>query len=275
MAQDPLNPIAAGEVTRIIAQESHLPAVSIPDGGLLLQGEKRRGIGVFDCKDNKSMDVIGVLLKKEDLLKASAGCAGFARALMNLLPFSRRESMNTHDLIPDLPLLALSGSLHPVSVEQIEKAASGGIPLVKISSLQLINSWSESEEAKGLAVKVQTHLKNDKSCIVCTNGDLPRDRADGSADKIAGGLAQFAASIIEGSGELNVSIFGGDTLLALMDVLNLDHLVPLAEIEPGVVLADAEGRGKRLTVITKSGAFGSENTLINIISKALPFGGLV
>ncbi|AEF80149.1 hypothetical protein TREAZ_3638 [Leadbettera azotonutricia ZAS-9] len=185
------------------------------------------------------------MLGTEGLLKASAGCAGFARELISLLPLASSEGFDIRSLIPNLPLLAISGSLHPVSVGQIEKAASSGILLEKISSTKLINSWADTKEAKELVLKVRTHLKNDKSCIVCTNGGLPREKADASAGKIARGLAQFAASIMEGQGELNVSIFGGDTLLSLMDMLSLDHLVPLTEIEPGIVLANAEGKGKK------------------------------
>jgi uncharacterized protein YgbK (DUF1537 family) len=110
MAQDPLNPIHQSEVIRIIAQESKLAASSIPEGAPLPQGEKRQGIGIFDCKDNKQLDAIGNLLKKENLLEASAGCAGFAKVLMMMLPFAQRGSFERNELIPDRPLLVLSGA---------------------------------------------------------------------------------------------------------------------------------------------------------------------
>jgi uncharacterized protein YgbK (DUF1537 family) len=139
------------------------------------------------------------------------------------------------------------------------------VPLVKISSAKLADSRANSKEAKELAVKVQAHLQNGKSCIVCTDGGVPG--GDDSAEKIAKGLAQFAAFIIEGSGGLNLSVFGGDTLLSLMDALNMDRLVPLTEIEPGVVLAHAKGNGKKMAFVTKSGAFGSEDSLTNIIKR--------
>ena len=65
-------------------------------------------------------------------------------------------------------------------------------------------------------------------------------------------------------------IAGGETARATLDQLNVQHLRVLAEIQPGVVLSELQGREQRL--ITKAGAFGGQPALAEIVAAhAHPF----
>ncbi|MBQ9595210.1 MAG: hypothetical protein IJR35_05055, partial [Synergistaceae bacterium] len=60
---------------------------------------------------------------------------------------------------------------------------------------------------------------------------------------------------------------GGDTLLALMQAVNVHELVPVCEIEKGVVLTSYTYNGKNFYIMAKSGGFGEENLLVKIAGK--------
>jgi uncharacterized protein YgbK (DUF1537 family) len=75
-----------------------------------------------------------------------------------------------------------------------------------------------------------------------------------------------------------VFIIGGDTAFAVVQVLGLPPLRPIAEIVPGVPVAriavedltSIPGRTRDLYVITKAGGFGSPNTLARVRAMLSP-----
>jgi uncharacterized protein YgbK (DUF1537 family) len=289
MAADPLNPISKSYVSDIIHEESRLPVRLIsPESDESWKkslddpqddSETDREIMVFDCRTNDDMNSIGDFLKKHehstgpqgDPLRFTAGCAGFAGTLMRLLPLSRSERIRADDYSPPkMPLLAVSGSLHRISAEQIRNAGEAGLPVEFVSSAKLLeDGWLLSEEARVLAGKIRGHLRGRRVCILSGAGDLKNEalqESGQSPEHIARNLAEFAAAVIAENDPVNLAVFGGDTLLSLMRTLGCNHIVPIKEIEPGIVLAEARGRHKNITLVTKSGAFGRAGSLVNIVS---------
>ena len=60
---------------------------------------------------------------------------------------------------------------------------------------------------------------------------------------------------------------GGDTLLALMNAVNIHELVPVCEISQGVVLTGFSYNGRNYYIMTKSGGFGEEDLLLKLTEK--------
>jgi uncharacterized protein YgbK (DUF1537 family) len=272
MAKDPLNPITKSSVADIIAVESAVTVRVVPVGQeppvKQSDASPEREILVFDAAVNDEMDAIGASLKRAGLLRCTAGCAGFARTLMTLLPLPAKAAGG--HTVPDqsAPMLVISGSLNPSSAEQVRCAREAAFPSLTLSSAKLTaGAWLASEEAAALLETARNHLKNDRICILSTSGDLSAEEANaaGGADTIARNLAAFAAELMQSYGPVKLFVSGGDTLLALMVFLGFDHIIPIRELESGVVLAYAgEKTEKQQLLVTKSGAFGNRETIINV-----------
>ena len=57
---------------------------------------------------------------------------------------------------------------------------------------------------------------------------------------------------------------GGDTLLALMNAVNVKELIPVCELARGVVLTSFIYGGKIYYIMTKSGGFGEADLLVKL-----------
>jgi uncharacterized protein YgbK (DUF1537 family) len=53
-------------------------------------------------------------------------------------------------------------------------------------------------------------------------------------------------------------------LLAILDALGRPPIIPLGELEPGVVLARLEGRDNPDWLVTKAGGFGDDKLLLRL-----------
>ena len=61
-----------------------------------------------------------------------------------------------------------------------------------------------------------------------------------------------------------LTVFGGDTLAAMVRALGWSGLLPQDEILPGVTTSEVAGREGEFLLITKAGGFGQENVLPQI-----------
>jgi uncharacterized protein YgbK (DUF1537 family) len=257
MAADPFNPVLHSFIPDIIAEESDIPAEIITKGKNF---SGKKGILVFDAGDDEELRNIAAILSKEKLLHDSAGCAGFAEMLAHRLVSSLQllprevEKPVPETLLKDLPLLVVSGSLHPLSLSQIKSAMQNGME----SGL--------SGEAI-LPERIAETLKKKRAFILGTEmslGIAEKIRDGAAGEETAGILGQTVKKIFPLCGPLLPMVFGGDTLLGIMKELEFTRLTPLAELFPGVVLAEAAGDRGHSTIITKSGAFGEKDLVATV-----------
>jgi uncharacterized protein YgbK (DUF1537 family) len=233
-------------------------------------------------------------LKKHDLLRASAGCAGFAGVLTETLPFAdlpRIPPPENGVPRPALPVLVLAGSRHPLSREQVKHAVDGGIAGLPVDGDKLsAPGWFDSDEARDLAGRCAALLADRGICILGTrmameapapaeNPEnpgktgriggipekiLPEGGKPAALESLSGKLGSLVQKILPLTGPLCLVVFGGDTLLGIARALKYDSIIPLAEILPGVVLARGEGPEGGGFMVTKAGAFG-ERDLIPLV----------
>ena len=81
-------------------------------------------------------------------------------------------------------------------------------------------------------------------------------------------LGKIARKILE-SMDVMLVVFGGDTLLGVLDQLRVKEITPLTELEPGVVLSTFDWCGKKHSLVSKSGGMGKESAIMDILEKVM------
>ncbi|MBQ3758272.1 MAG: hypothetical protein II876_02315, partial [Synergistaceae bacterium] len=76
-----------------------------------------------------------------------------------------------------------------------------------------------------------------------------------------------AMAMIDGGLDARIMCVGGDTLLALMGYAGVSELVPVCEVEKGVVLTSFTYKGKTYYIMAKSGGFGERDLLVKLAGK--------
>ena len=114
--RDPFEPVGASSVAEIIAAQSEVPVAL--HGLAETASAGRPGIHVYDAESDSDLLRIGQRLGREGL-RLSAGCAGFAAALAEILDL-RGAPPVLPDLVP--ALFVACGSVNPVTLRQMAEA---------------------------------------------------------------------------------------------------------------------------------------------------------
>ena len=277
--RDPFNPVAESDVRKLVASQTDTPVTCDERCG--------KGILIVDAQSDEDLRTAGERLFTKGYLSVSAGCAGFAAFLPDLLGLDRGEVPDSYDLGDGL--LVISGSLNPVTMRQIRFAQKRGFVRIcpkpgqeepfkngvgqsgeKPASLRCAGS-SAAQNAGPSAI-----LWCGEKWVILDSSEIdPGEEAfrdymrgkemDSGEPRIliAAYLAEILAEI-EDSVEGTVMIVGGDTLLSCLRRLGCRDLEPLAELFPGVVLSRYRAGGKEKLLISKSGGFGKESLLADL-----------
>jgi len=180
------------------------------------------------------------------------GSAGLARALAGGQParvaFARR------------PLLAIIGSHHEVSLHQVDRSlprlAQGQHVVARLDDV----SWAEHS-----AALISAALKQHGECLL-TFGLPPAASTARAAESIAKHLQEVLPSI---AAPATLAAAGGETLRAVCAALGVGQLVVDAEVGPGIPRSRIpSGAWAGVEVISKSGAFGDPDWLLDLLAAA-------
>ena len=256
--KDPFDPVAESDVRKLIAGQTDAPVITREGAGA--------GILVVDGSSGEELLAAGKRLLAKGYLTVSAGCAGFAAFLPELLGLHREEvplDFNTGD-----GLLVISGSLNPVTARQIGYALKNGY--VRISVKPGPGEAAVALSREKWAILDSTGLDPEEESF----RDYMRGKGIDSGEareRIAAYLAEIMAETEERNKDpredtkgRTVMIIGGDTLLACLRRLGCRELQPLAELFPGVVLSLYRAGGREKFLISKSGGFGNETLLADL-----------
>lgn len=268
--QDPFEPILYSAVTELLAKQTSVPIVLQPRGK---KGEKLSpGIQVFDAETDEDLEDIARELGPEGL-RFSAGCAGFATVLADLLELKGPSSQ-----MPKFegPLFIACGSVNPVTITQMNAAEKAGFLRVNLNPMQkLERNWVDSEAADEAIRQWMIQVKESQRFILDVNDP------EGTADtekyvqahgltseelrvKISDNLAALMKKLLDRGLKATLLCTGGDTLMALMQAMEVTALKPLEEMATGVVATTFDYRGNTYHMISKSGGIGEENLLIEL-----------
>ncbi|MGH9832215.1 MAG: four-carbon acid sugar kinase family protein [Blastocatellia bacterium] len=275
-AADPLNPVTESYIPAIICRQSDIPARIIGRDAheALIDGWPGERIIVFDAESDDDLRRVGERLKRERLLGALAGSAGFAACLPELLELRTFALPNL-----DCParMLAVNGSLNEVSLRQAAIAEECGFAVVHLPPEALIaEDGARSDAASEIIAAVTSYDAQGRDVMLRT---VTRREDASGYEQHGGGLGlrhrQLSLRIAENTAKLIseilaqtqfglLTVFGGVTLAAIVRAMGWRGLLPQLEILPGVILSEAADGVKKMWLITKAGGFGPEDVLWQI-----------
>ena len=238
--RDPFEPVRFSDVRSIIAQQTDKPVAVVGPG----QPPPAGGIGVYDAESEEDLRRIARDLGRERL-RLSAGCAGFASALAELL-----ELRGAPPRLPALPpaLFMVCGSVNPVTREQVARAVKAGFTRV----------W-KGDAPEEVSRRMILDANQQLTAIDVLE---EQDRLRVSAE-----LAAAAKGFLDRGLDATLMCVGGDTLLALMRAVGVSELTPVRELDKGVVLTSFCYNQKEYYMMTKSGGFGGPDLLCRLAEK--------
>lgn len=268
--QDPFEPVRHSRVADILGEQSSVAVIQRKAGDT---AGDLPGIQVFDAATDEDLLAIGRQLGPEGL-RLSAGCAGFASVLAQLLALE-----GPAPTVPDLraPFFVACGSVNPVTCRQLDMAEQAGFPRFRLLPEQkLLPEWLESDECAAAADEWLETARREGRCILDSND--PQENSNAARDfaaergmdieqvrvRISATLGHLMKRLLDGGLEATLMCTGGDTLLALMRTVNVAELTPVCELATGVVLTYFVYQGKTYYIISKSGGFGEPDLLCRL-----------
>ena len=230
-AQDPFEPITSSD-TRDLFLHSPLKAVSTCDGSFI-PTDGQADVVVYDGRTGEDMYKLAQNLYK-------AGCRVFCGC----------------------------ASVNPVSKRQLEVLEKGGVPRVRLTEGEALEpDFTSSVRCGDLVDVIMGDLETEGLVILDTLADISavRGSAMESACKVSRALASIVHSCID-RGEFTVFVIGGDTMLSLLEELGRVAVEPVSELEEGIVLSYVHHDGRRMTLLSKSGGFGSDDLIWSLVN---------
>nr|WP_321525639.1 four-carbon acid sugar kinase family protein [uncultured Cohaesibacter sp.] len=167
------------------------------------------------------------------------GAAGLAEALaLRVAPQPRKDSMPS----PEAPALFAIGSRDPVTLVQLEAFEAVAAPNGVVPSPA---KWDED-------VKV---IQMTPGATVASGQEAGACFAEGIADWITATKPRTFLGC------------GGESAAAICARLEIGILQVIGEVLPGLPLSKSTENGDDMFIITKSGGFGSKDTLVNLAAK--------
>ena len=271
--QDLFEPILDSAVADVLGKQTNVPVFTHP------RNEEYKisspGIHVFDAETDADLKHIGRKLETRRL-QFCAGCAGFAAVLADML--------NLKGPAPKIPkfeetLFIACGSVNPVTISQMKAAKEHGFPHVNLTPVQkLEGSWVDSKTAVKCIRQWLAQSSVKKRFILdvndpegCEDTDIYAREHNLTTEQLRVQISDNLAALIKRmlDNGLNATLLctGGDTLMALMQAVDVSELTPICEMATGVVLTEFIYKGKTYHIISKSGGFGDPDLLIKLAEK--------
>ncbi len=271
---DPFEPVRYSNIADIVAQQSSIPVQIIPEGQPFSVKADHVAIAVFDCKCSQSFEALARQLKPHIFqTKISAGCAGFAEFLPSIFELKGKKSVFS---LPEKDILVCSGSLNPITIRQLDMAIVNGFECFNISNYDARSNLSHPDFRESFAQNILTMAQNCPNLIlrvgksdlemVSTINGTTESTFEKAGQQIASNIGALLSEVVRMGLDRNLIITGGDILQSFITQVCCDEVIPLGEIESGIVLSLVVIKNKKITVVSKSGGFGSQDIFSKIAS---------
>ena len=261
--QDPFSPVTESNISSLIALQSDgtTEILSNPE----TEPQMTPCICVHDCTSQEEMGHILEVLQHKGRLHLVAGCAGLAESLPRYLGLAKES--------PALPrtrsnrLMVVCGSLNPISCRQLDHGEQLGYSRVHLPAELLLaenDIWCASK----------TELEDTLWQVCCRAPRVIIDSLAQGADasgtqqpteryreRVAAHIGYLLKRLLDRGAEGRILVIGGDTLLAFLDAIGCHEIVPVCELQQGVVLSRITYGQKEWEIVTKSGGFGKADLL--------------
>ena len=273
-SKDPFNPVQYSRVAQILGSQTDFSVVEVGLKGCV--GEKP-GIQVYDAVTNEDIQQRGLELKKSGKLKLLAGCAGFAGILSELMEIGGQAVP-----VPaaEKPFFMICGSVNPITRAQVKTGvASGKFQYLQVLPEQsLTPHWFTTAEGHAELARWYGFIQNKQHCIVDTN-DIPgkqpvaeyaQDHGFGIEEvrsRIPVAMGEALKELMDQGAVATWMVTGGDILMGFIQAMGIDEITPLQELVTGTVLSRITIHGKQQLLISKSGGFGDNELLLQVLEK--------
>lgn len=273
--QDPFEPVMFSSIKEIIQSQSKVKVTQV---------EESDGIYIYDAETNTDLKGIAEELKEKKQFSVTAGCAGFAAFLPELLEL-KKEGVEKHHL--DEKLLIVCGSLNMITRKQLDYAEKYGAKRIYLKPEQkLVCKYWQTIEGRNKIKEIKELCSENDCCIIDSNDKqnsndtlIYAGESDISLDdvrvKISETLGYILKELLRKKINNTVMVTGGDTLLGFMRMVGITELKPIHELMPGCVVSIFEYNGKQYNMISKSGGFGDERLIKKMIILLKNQGGKV
>ncbi|ADL07425.1 four-carbon acid sugar kinase family protein [Thermosediminibacter oceani] len=274
LARDPKNPVTTADVKKILVEGLGVPVkhkvLEEINGDLKENMEKELGeydVFSFDAKTDDDLIKIATVVLNLGRKTLWVGSAGLAEALMASL--EKKEGKK--------PVLIIAGSVSQVTRRQVFKALEDSrIVLVKLDAKRaLSHPQEEIDRVRKIALD---HMSAARDVIIASAVE-----EDAVSESIAAGmkkglspietseilaqvLGEIACSIVAAKKPAGLVLTGGDTAIHVVKRLAAAGCRITSELEPGIPeLALIGGAVNGLRAVTKAGAFGSDESILNSV----------
>lgn len=275
-ANDLLNPMTESNIAAIISNQSPVKVIVVKSEAISTFKilDKDQAIFVFDAQEEEDLRNIAYRLKEIDGLQLMAGCAGFAAFLSEILELKETE---IHTDMDHGNFLVICGSVHELSLQQINYAENHGFLSISLTTRQNVMSgfWETAEGENLIDQIVESIHQNKKFIIKSVNNRVEVNESESFARSqnikmellpllIAENMGQLVKKILDKIEISTLVVFGGDTAVAIMNSIQCYGMLTKMEISPGVALSEVISDSYRFKLISKAGGFGREEILMEI-----------
>jgi uncharacterized protein YgbK (DUF1537 family) len=277
-SRDPLDPVTHCYIPHIIKSQADVEVkVTGKDDMERVCASDKGGktIYVFNAENNGDMAKIAEFLKGGRRLSLTAGCAGFANRLPDILELEKSREPEKHRIKGRM--LTVCGSINEFSLQQVKYAENNNFSSLTLNTChKLEHGFFKAGRGKEWIDRIVGMLDEGRDVIVKTidsENDEENCRRHAQELQIDEDMIPYVISrnigdlVVEVAARTELGtlvVFGGDTTAELVNSLGFYGVVPQDEILTGVVLSEALGNGGRVNLITKSGGFGKEDVLVKI-----------
>ncbi len=229
-------------------------------------------VAVFDVEENEDFDRIADHLQAMGQLRLTAGCAAFAARLPRVLGLP--DNMQPAPEVAP-PLLVVCGSLNPITKAQMEYGEALGSIRCPLTMEQLLNpAYFDGAEGQLWLAQLGWQMQEGRSILLETKGqtEVGTDlSADEARVRIASqlGAMMYRLIALDERAAYTPMIIGGDTLMSFLAQVSSMDVMLEGEAAPGVVCFSLQVAGRRVRMLSKSGGFGRETLLQDIVAKQL------
>ncbi|QKS72628.1 four-carbon acid sugar kinase family protein [Paenalkalicoccus suaedae] len=287
MAKDPKSPVISSSVKKIVQNQTNRDIGEINVEVLRkgydsvrkeLEKFKKADISyvIFDSEVEEDLFAIADCIKRLAYSVVWVGSAGLANHLPRTFELTKKSQLEPRDLATD-PVLLVAGSVSSVTRNQLTRFLERkDVASVELPSHLLIDPSAYKEELNKAELRIATLYEQGKNIAIFSSGsraDIEKAQAAGKelgmtetdvSNKIVEQMGRLVHTIVKTQKYAGIIMTGGDTAKKICNEMNVSGIRLIDEVEVGVPLGKFIG-GHDLHVVTKAGAFGSEDTF----SKAL------
>lgn len=262
LADDPFQKIASSNTSDVFSRSQLSVKLSASSSHIPSEGEGE--VIIYDGKTKEDLlETAGVLLDSD--IHIFCGCAGFADAVARKLYHKTYKAAD----IGCSPMLVLCGSVNKVSKNQLDYLSSHGYPRIRLEERELLDpDFISSVRGQGIVGTICGEMKKGNVLVIDTLASSKTINSDGfaTAEKVAQGLGRLAFECLD-KVDYSVFVIGGDTLLCFLKNFGKLEMEPVCEIRKGVVLSYLHHGGKLMTLMSKSGGFGSVELIAELLNE--------